>query len=242
MKLLKSIALAAALVLGVVAPDSARAALIYSHFTIPENSPNVGEFHINTSGLWQISQLSPSGPWDFRYAYQAFRTSVSGVYTMGMTDGVYDAMMILYTGTTTFPADPSSGATALVDDGAWDYNSQTGLYYFDTQTVNPLAVPNGYGSYYPSWLPMIKEQTLAADTDYLIVISSFSAQTKNGESYSPLGSLGTFNLPSSFFIGGPAAVTLYGAEPAAVPEPGTWAAAALLLGGAGFARWRKRKA
>lgn len=28
--------------------------------------------------------------------------------------------------------------------------------------------------------------------------------------------------------------------PAGVPEPGTWAAAALLLGGAGFARWRKR--
>ena len=29
--------------------------------------------------------------------------------------------------------------------------------------------------------------------------------------------------------------------PAAVPEPGTWAAAALLAGGAGFMRWRKRK-
>lgn len=28
--------------------------------------------------------------------------------------------------------------------------------------------------------------------------------------------------------------------PAAVPEPGTWAAAALLMGGAAFARWRKR--
>lgn len=28
---------------------------------------------------------------------------------------------------------------------------------------------------------------------------------------------------------------------AAVPEPGTWAAAALLAGGAAFARWRKRK-
>jgi hypothetical protein len=26
----------------------------------------------------------------------------------------------------------------------------------------------------------------------------------------------------------------------AVPEPGTWAAAALLAGGAGFMRWRKR--
>ena len=28
--------------------------------------------------------------------------------------------------------------------------------------------------------------------------------------------------------------------PAAVPEPGTWAAAALLACGAGFMRWRKR--
>ena len=33
---------------------------------------------------------------------------------------------------------------------------------------------------------------------------------------------------------------LAGAGPAAVPEPGTWAAAALLAGGAAFARWRKR--
>jgi len=31
------------------------------------------------------------------------------------------------------------------------------------------------------------------------------------------------------------------AASAAVPEPGTWAAAALLVGGAAFARWRKRK-
>ena len=29
--------------------------------------------------------------------------------------------------------------------------------------------------------------------------------------------------------------------PAPIPEPGTWAAAALLVGGAAFARWRKRK-
>jgi hypothetical protein len=32
-----------------------------------------------------------------------------------------------------------------------------------------------------------------------------------------------------------------GPGPAAVPEPGTWAAAALLAGGAAFMRWRKRK-
>jgi hypothetical protein len=28
---------------------------------------------------------------------------------------------------------------------------------------------------------------------------------------------------------------------APIPEPGTWAAAALLAGGAAFARWRKRR-
>jgi len=33
----------------------------------------------------------------------------------------------------------------------------------------------------------------------------------------------------------------YAAQSVAVPEPGTWAAAALLVGGAAFARWRKRK-
>ena len=31
------------------------------------------------------------------------------------------------------------------------------------------------------------------------------------------------------------------AGPAPIPEPGTWAAAALLAGGAAYARWRKRK-
>lgn len=32
-----------------------------------------------------------------------------------------------------------------------------------------------------------------------------------------------------------------GPGPSPVPEPGTWAAAAMLLGGAGFAGWRKRR-
>jgi len=38
-----------------------------------------------------------------------------------------------------------------------------------------------------------------------------------------------------------AAFYLNASAPAAVPEPGTWAAAALLVGGAAYARWRKRK-
>ena len=34
----------------------------------------------------------------------------------------------------------------------------------------------------------------------------------------------------------------FGSGPSPVPEPGTWVAAALLAGGAGFVRWRKRHA
>ncbi len=44
---------------------------------------------------------------------------------------------------------------------------------------------------------------------------------------------GNFERSASFYLNASA--------PAAVPEPGTWAAAALLVGGAAFARWRKRK-
>ena len=35
--------------------------------------------------------------------------------------------------------------------------------------------------------------------------------------------------------------SISGAGPAPVPEPGTWAAATLLVGGAAFARWRRRQ-
>ncbi len=41
--------------------------------------------------------------------------------------------------------------------------------------------------------------------------------------------------------GGDSMTLIIGAAPSPVPEPGTWAAAALLAGGAAFARWRRRK-
>lgn len=46
---------------------------------------------------------------------------------------------------------------------------------------------------------------------------------------------------ASFFVdSGAQLFELYGSGGAPVPEPGTWAAAALLVGTAGFVRWRKR--
>lgn len=52
-----------------------------------------------------------------------------------------------------------------------------------------------------------------------------------------------FQILSGAYESTPNVAILAGAGPgpAAVPEPGTWAAAALLVGGAGFMRWRKRK-
>ena len=52
-----------------------------------------------------------------------------------------------------------------------------------------------------------------------------------------------FQILSGAYESTPNVAILAGAGPgpAPVPEPGTWAAAALLAGGAGFMRWRKRK-
>jgi hypothetical protein len=52
----------------------------------------------------------------------------------------------------------------------------------------------------------------------------------------------TANFLGEIHVGtGPAYMNFATTAPAAVPEPGTWAAAALLAGGAAFMRWRKRK-
>jgi len=49
---------------------------------------------------------------------------------------------------------------------------------------------------------------------------------------------GSFSLAQS---GNDLNLVFTAAGGAAVPEPGTWAAAALLVGGAAFMRWRKRR-
>ena len=57
-----------------------------------------------------------------------------------------------------------------------------------------------------------------------------------------LSLLGTITgLPAEFSLGFSGAVGIASAPTPAVPEPGTWAAAALLAGGAAFMRWRKRR-
>jgi MYXO-CTERM domain-containing protein len=57
-----------------------------------------------------------------------------------------------------------------------------------------------------------------------------------------VGATGTFNIEQKAYGGGQGLFITYnggGSEP--IPEPGTWAAAALLAGAAGYVRWRRRK-
>ena len=54
------------------------------------------------------------------------------------------------------------------------------------------------------------------------------------------GSLFTLDTTSAV-MGGTINLTYEYTPTSAIPEPGTWAAAALLAGGAAYARWRKRK-
>jgi hypothetical protein len=73
-----------------------------------------------------------------------------------------------------------------------------------------------------------------------------SGQNSSGYLWPSAGTLRTIDgglnwTDRSAFSQSDAAFYLNASAPAAVPEPGTWAAAALLVGGAAFARWRKRK-
>ena len=73
-----------------------------------------------------------------------------------------------------------------------------------------------------------------------------SGQNSSGYLWPSAGTLRTINgganwSDRSAFTQSDAAFYLNASAAPVIPEPGTWAAAALLAGGAAFARWRKRK-
>jgi autotransporter-associated beta strand protein/T5SS/PEP-CTERM-associated repeat protein len=177
---------------------SAHASLIYTDFDIPSGSTNVGIFTLSTTSLSSLSQLSSPGVRTRGYAYRSFKPSVTGNYTLGMTDASYDPVMILYSGLTFNPSSPSTGAMALNDDGAWTYTG--GNYSFGSRTVNPSAAGGS-----PDYMPLLLNQSLTSGADYLVVITTY-------------GVSGSVPLPANFFLAGPGAAGLDGAA-AAPPAP-----------------------
>ena len=83
-------------------------------------------------------------------------------------------------------------------------------------------------------------------TNWLIAsaptISGFSTNLFNLDSSLFAGATGTFGIEQRAYGGGQGLFLTYngGSEP--IPEPGTWAAAALLAGTAGLVGWRRRRA
>jgi len=207
---------------------AAHGQLVYTTFDIPSGSPTVGQFSNGRDRLPFPSWLDGGSGYNYAYAYRSFTPSVTGTYTMGMTDGTYDPVMILYSGQTSFPvADTSDGVIDLNDDGDWSYNAVDQTYFFGTQVVNPLA---SAGS--PEYMPLLKDMNLTAGTDYLVAITTYSSIDRiDGPG------LSTIPLPAEFFVAGPAAVTV-----APVPEPSTVALAAVGLAGAGLAFRRRQLA
>lgn len=124
-----------------------------------------------------------------------------------------------------FPA-PDLAFEISVDGGA--FNKFTATPFLSPGSWN-LVYADTYLTSAPSSLSFrLRNQSTYLNGNDFAVDSIYFGLTTAAPSYpsSPILSAGNIANPS--YVG------------PAVPEPGTWAAAALLAGGAGFVRWRKR--
>jgi hypothetical protein len=95
-------------------------------------------------------------------------------------------------------------------------------------TVGPIAGWNGSGTGYVG-LQFTDAETTAKNFGWLEL------------DYVANGASTTLTIGGFAFEDQPGVAIAAGAEVSPIPEPGTWAAAALLAGGAAFLRWRKRR-
>lgn len=157
-------------------------------------------------------------------------------------------------GSTWYTLDGSNGAINSTSGLAASFYSQLGggltyagdgnFYFgnlFSLYSITPGGVESSIGAFSGTgfapfdWISMFSSGAntylLNADRLYQVNLSDAS-----------LDLLGTVTgLPAEFASGFSGAAGLASAPAPAIPEPGTWAAAALLVGGAAFARWRRRK-
>lgn len=142
-----------------------------------------------------------------------------------------------------------SGSYLSIDTGVGaTWTNPVGGGVFQQQTFSYSAVQ----------LPNLFSSTLAPNTKYAIVLGNQSGATtyehywalaSSATSYSTADGFSYLNFVTSSDSGASwAAEPSFNGKPiasisvaaAGVPEPGTWAAAALLIGGVGVSRWRWR--
>lgn len=136
--------------------------------------------------------------------------TTTGNVLIAMTSGTTDAVLLNY-GDSHFIDTVNSWASYANSYGAW---SSGGSGYLG------LMLPAGgyYTDWYFGWMAL---DYVSAGNDSTLTISGFAFNSEPGE-------------PIAAGAGGPPP------GPSSVPEPGTWAAAALLVGAAGYVRWRRR--
>jgi hypothetical protein len=172
----KSVSTLAATLLTIGAlAGGAQAANVFTTFTMPATTTNVGTFSIKDSVLYDISQLGSPGPYTYNVVYEYFTPSVSGVYTVGIADTSYDPVMMVYEGQTSFPSsNPGAGAIAFNDDGG-------------IESFNGLTFTNSFISPYVN--SVLQNLSLTAGTTYMVAATSFYANE-------------TIPLPLEFFVYG----------------------------------------
>ena len=201
-----------------------------------------------------------------QYNFSEFRTigtdGTLGGSSLGAMDTFYgmafDPGANLYgtDGIAWFSLNPSTGTTASSSPlGAGFYSqfggglayASDGNFYFSATfpdsliQITPSGVDTEVGNFSGTgydgndWNALF---TSGANT-YLLNRDRLYQVNLSDASLSLMGNI--TGLPANFASGFSGAVGQASVAPAAVPEPGTWAAAALLAGGAAFTRWRKRR-
>lgn len=219
------------------------ATTVYTNFSIDAGTTNVGTFSVGSHTLNYPTDLAATpGNFQYAYAYRFFTPSVTGKYSIGMTNASYDPVFLVYQGISAFnPSDPGANLMSLNDDGAWDVSFDDDfnpVFSYGTQIVDSSAgVDPSAGGGRPGWMPLLKDLEFVAGVDYLVAITSFDHfDGIYGGGYGPEA----IPLPADLFVAGPGAVALDGV--AAVPEPGSTFAVAGLLGTGLLLRRRKGRA
>lgn len=186
---------------------------VFTLINIPDSASNRASFFIADYPIPKLSSLRFPGPYQHDVVFTRFTPIVSGLYTLGVSNASWDAVMIVYQGQSSFPSNaPSLGAISLIDDGYLTIFQGLPIVNPEDATLNPV----------------IQNISLKANTNYMIALTPFTAGRWP-------------SLPVELFVYGDERVILEAA--AAMPEPasgvaiaGTFALAAVCL------RRRKRAA
>jgi hypothetical protein len=201
---------------------------------------NLADFHTGIAALGSLSGYGGSGLYfaangATSTAQSPWRQIVNNPTLMLTTDinnPVYYRFEARVANTDPYPqyAAPNLAFEIQVNGGAWNTFTTTPLLSQQNQWT--LTYADTYLQSAPTSLGF-RLRNLATDglgNDFALD-SIYFGLTTDAPSYPTAGILSAGDITNP---------TLVTASGAAVPEPGTWAAAALLAGGAAFMRWRRR--